>query len=137
MLNQGIPGVFSTDFPTVPPVKFDYTGDVSRSLWKPIRGTKLYKLKYGARVQLVQQGTSIFTSENHPIHLQGYDFYIIAEGFSNFNPKTSTSKFNLVNPPLRNTASVPVNGWTFIRFVKDNPGKINNKLIFHTIDTFE
>ncbi|KAL7229228.1 hypothetical protein ACSBR2_007848 [Camellia fascicularis] len=119
---QGIPGVFTTDFPAAPPVKFDYTGNVSRSLWQPVPGTKVYKLKYGATVQLVLQGTSIFTAENHPIHLHGYDFYIIAQGFGNFNPSRDTSKFNLVDPPLRNTASVPVGGWSVIRFVADNPG---------------
>ncbi|KAK6145562.1 hypothetical protein DH2020_022382 [Rehmannia glutinosa] len=119
---QGIPGVFTTDFPANPPVKFDYTGNVSRSMWQPIRGTKLYKLKYGESVQVVLQGTSIFTAENHPIHLHGYDFYIVAEGFGNFNPSRDTAKFNLVNPPLRNTASVPVGGWAVIRFVADNPG---------------
>ncbi|KAL0382186.1 UNVERIFIED_CONTAM: Laccase-12 [Sesamum calycinum] len=119
---QGIPGVFTTDFPANPPVQFDYTGNVSRSLWQPVRGTKVYKLKYGETVQLVLQGTSIFTAENHPIHLHGYDFYIIAEGFGNFNPSRDTAKFNLVDPPLRNTASVPVGGWTVIRFVADNPG---------------
>lgn len=119
---QGIPGVFTTDYPAAPPVKFDYTGNVSRSLWQPVPGTKLYKLKYGSRVQVVLQGTSIFTAENHPIHLHGYDFYIIAEGFGNFNPSTDTSKFNLVDPPLRNTVAVPVNGWAVIRFVADNPG---------------
>jgi len=120
--HQGIPGVFTTDFPAAPPVKFDYTGNVSRSLWQPVPATKLYKLKYGAKVQLVLQGTSIFTAENHPIHLHGYDFYIVAEGFGNFNPQTDTAKFNLVNPPQRNTASVPVGGWAVIRFVADNPG---------------
>ncbi|XVF24190.1 hypothetical protein REPUB_Repub13aG0106200 [Reevesia pubescens] len=119
---QGIPGVFTTDFPATPPVKFDYTGNVSRSLFQPIPGTKLYKLKYGSRVQIVIQDTSIFTPENHPIHLHGYDFYIIAEGFGNFNPKKDTSKFNLVDPPLRNTVAVPANGWAVIRFVADNPG---------------
>ncbi|KAJ8537920.1 hypothetical protein K7X08_014460 [Anisodus acutangulus] len=121
--HQGIPGIFSIDFPAVPPVKFDYTGNVSRSLWQPVSGTKVYKLKYGARVQVVLQGTSIITGENHPIHLHGYDFYIIAEGFGNFNPQTDPAKFNLVNPPIRNTASVPVNGWSVIRFVANNPGK--------------
>lgn len=118
-----VPGVFTTDFPAKPPVQFDYTGNVSRSLWQPVPGTKVYKLKYGSRVQLVLQDTSIVTPENHPIHLHGYDFYIIAEGFGNFNPQTDTSKFNLVDPPLRNTVGVPVNGWAVIRFVADNPGK--------------
>ncbi|KAL7108926.1 hypothetical protein ACP275_06G143700 [Erythranthe tilingii] len=119
---QGVPGVFTTDFPANPPLRFDYTGNVSRSLWQPSRGTKVYRLKYGETVQLVLQGTSIFTAENHPIHLHGYDFYIIAEGFGNFNAKRDTAKFNLVDPPLRNTASVPVGGWSVIRFVADNPG---------------
>ncbi|MFS7937119.1 putative laccase [Helianthus anomalus] len=122
---HGIPGVFTTDFPAKPSVTFDYTGNVSRSLWQPNFGTKVYKLKYGARVQIVLQGTSIFTPENHPIHLHGYDFYILAEGFGNFNPKTDTAKFNLVDPPLRNTVSLPIKGWAVIRFVANNPGKEN------------
>ncbi|KAJ8764045.1 hypothetical protein K2173_004936 [Erythroxylum novogranatense] len=120
--HQGVPGIFTTDFPASPPVKFDYTGNVSRSLWQPATGTKAYKLKYGSTVQLVLQDTSIVTPENHPIHLHGYDFYIVAEGFGNFNPQKDTAKFNLVDPPLRNTAAVPVNGWAVIRFVADNPG---------------
>ncbi|XP_010491073.1 PREDICTED: laccase-12 [Camelina sativa] len=121
--SNGIPGVFTTDFPAKPPVKFDYTGNnISRALFQPVKGTKLYNLKYGSRVQVVLQDTNIVTSENHPIHLHGYDFYIVGEGFGNFNPKKDTSKFNLVDPPLRNTVAVPVNGWAVIRFVADNPG---------------
>ncbi|KAG6758179.1 hypothetical protein POTOM_038515 [Populus tomentosa] len=120
--HQRIQGVFTTDFPANPPRKFDYTGNVSRSLFTPVPGTKLYRLKYGSRVQIVLQDTSIVTSENHPIHLHGYDFYIIAQGFGNYNPRTDPSKFNLVDPPLRNTVAVPVNGWAVIRFVADNPG---------------
>lgn len=117
-----VPRVFTTDFPASPPLTFDYTGNVSRSLWQPSTGTKVYKLKYGARVQLVLQGTNIATAENHPIHLHGYDFYILATGFGNFNPRTDTAKFNLLDPPLRNTVGVPVNGWAVVRFVADNPG---------------
>uniref|UniRef100_A0A0A0K8M4 Laccase n=1 Tax=Cucumis sativus TaxID=3659 RepID=A0A0A0K8M4_CUCSA len=119
---QGIPGVLTSDFPANPPVKFDYTGNVSQSLFQPVPGTKGYRLKYGSTVQVVLQDTSIVTPENHPIHLHGYDFYIIAEGFGNFDPKKDTKKFNLVDPPLRNTVAVPVNGWAVIRFVADNPG---------------
>ncbi|XP_051122780.1 laccase-12-like [Andrographis paniculata] len=119
---QGIPGVFTSDFPANPPVRFDYTGNVSRALWQPRRGTKVFRLKYGETVEVVLQGTSIFTAENHPIHLHGYDFYIVAEGFGNFNAARDAGKFNLVDPPLRNTASVPVGGWAVIRFVADNPG---------------
>ncbi|MQL91525.1 hypothetical protein Taro_024138 [Colocasia esculenta] len=119
----GVPGVFTTDFPAVPPVPFDYTGaNVSQALWTPTPGTKLLKLRYGDRVQLVLQGTSIVTAENHPIHLHGYDFYVVAQGFGNFDPSAGSAGFNMVDPPLRNTVALPVNGWAVVRFVADNPG---------------
>ncbi|KAK1271732.1 Laccase-3 [Acorus gramineus] len=120
---SGVPGVFTDDFPRAPPVQFDYTGaNVPRELWQPVRGTKGLKLKYGSVVQIVLQGTNIVAGENHPIHLHGYDFYILAEGFGNFNPATDKARFNMVDPPLRNTVAVPVNGWSVIRFKADNPG---------------
>ncbi|XP_058075501.1 laccase-3-like [Magnolia sinica] len=119
----GIPGIFTTDFPAFPPVQFDYTAaNVSQALWQPIPGTKVFKVKYGSTVQIVLQDTNIVTGENHPIHLHGYDFYILAQGFGNFNPRTDTQNFNLIDPPLRNTVAVPVSGWAVIRFVADNPG---------------
>lgn len=119
---QGIPGIFTTDFPPVPPIKFDYTGNVSRALWQPIPGTKLYKVKFGSKVQIVLQDTGIFTTEAHPIHLHGYQFYIVGQGFGNFIPNQDTANFNLIDPPSRNTIVVPVGGWAAIRFVADNPG---------------
>lgn len=120
---QGIPGVFTADFPPVPPLQFDYTGNVSRGLWQPRRGTKAYRLKYGSSVQIVLQDTSIVTTENHPMHLHGYHFYVVGSGFGNFNPATDPSRFNLVDPPVRNTIGTPTGGWVAIRFIADNPGK--------------
>ena len=120
---QGIPRVFTTDFPPVPPVQFNYTGNVPRGLWQPSTGTKLYKLKYGDTVQIVLQDTSIVTTEDHPMHLHGYHFYVIGSGFGNFNPQTDPARFNLVDPPQRNTIGTPPGGWVAIRFVADNPGK--------------
>ncbi|KAJ4839803.1 Laccase-3 [Turnera subulata] len=119
---QGQPGVFTTDFPPVPPVPFDYTGNVSRGLWTPVKATKLYKLKFGARVQIVLQDTSIVTTEDHPMHLHGYHFAVVGSGFGNFNPQTDPAKFNLYDPPIRNTIGTNPGGWVAIRFVADNPG---------------
>ncbi|CAN7137277.1 unnamed protein product, partial [Brassica rapa subsp. narinosa] len=119
---QGMPGIFTTDFPPVPPVQFDYTGNVSRGLWQPVKGTKAYKLKYRANVQIVLQDTSIVTTENHPMHLHGYQFYVVGSGFGNFNPRTDPARFNLYDPPERNTVGTPPGGWVAIRFVADNPG---------------
>ncbi|GAB4824317.1 Laccase-13 [Ancistrocladus abbreviatus] len=118
---QRTPGIFTIDFPPVPPLQFDYTGNVSRGLWQPVPGTKLYKLKYGSRVQLILQGTSILGVGEHPMHLHGYQFYVVGRGFGNFNPKTDPAKFNLIDPPSRNTISTPPGGWVAIRFVADNP----------------
>ncbi|XP_023520100.1 laccase-13-like [Cucurbita pepo subsp. pepo] len=119
---QGVPGVFTTDFPPVPPLQFDYTGNVSRGLWQPGRGTKGYRLKYGSNVQIVLQDTSIVTTEDHPMHLHGYHFYVVGSGFGNFNPATDPARFNLIDPPVRNTIGTPPGGWVAIRFVADNPG---------------
>ncbi|CAK9164146.1 unnamed protein product [Ilex paraguariensis] len=119
---QDIPGILTTDFPPVPPVKFDYTGNVSRALWQPVFGTKLYKLKFGSKVQIVLQDTGIISTEDHPIHLHGYHFYVVGQGFGNFDSRKDTAKLNLIDPPQRNTINVPVGGWSVIRFVADNPG---------------
>ncbi|GLT68508.1 hypothetical protein SLA2020_407300 [Shorea laevis] len=119
---QGAPGIFTTDFPPVPPIQFDYTGNVSRGLWQPVPGTKLFKLKYGSRVQIVLQDTSIVTTEDHPMHLHGYHFYVVGSGFGNFNPTRDTANFNLIDPPQRNTIGSNPGGWVAIRFVADNPG---------------
>lgn len=133
---RGVPGVFTTDFPPVPPVKFDYTGTVSRRLFQPRRGTKLFKLKFNSRVQLVLQDTSIVTTEDHPMHLHGYHFYVVGSGFGNFNPKTDPAKFNLVDPPQRNTIGTPPGGWVAIRFIADNPGRVSNSFSYnHSVFT--
>lgn len=120
---QGTPGVFTTDFPRFPVVQFDYTGNVSRGLWQPRRGTKTVKIKYGSTVQIVLQDTSIVTTEDHPMHLHGYHFYVVGSGFGNFNPTADPPRFNLLDPPQRNTIGTPPGGWVAIRFVADNPGQ--------------
>ncbi|KAK1283394.1 Laccase-3 [Acorus calamus] len=120
---SGMSDVFTDDIPRAPPVQFDYTGaNVPRELWQPMQGSKGLKLKYGFFAHIVLQGTNIVVGENHPIHLHGHDFYILAEGFGNFDPATDKARFNMVDPSLRNIVAVPVNGWAVIRFKADNPG---------------
>ena len=84
-----IKGVFTIEFPSNPPVKFNYTGDnIPKSLWTPIEATKVKVLQYNSTVQIVFQATNIFLAENHPMHLHGYNFYVVGQGFGNYNPKT-------------------------------------------------
>ncbi|KAK7287485.1 hypothetical protein RIF29_00765 [Crotalaria pallida] len=116
-----INGVFTTDFPANPPHVFNYSGAGPANL-QTQNGTKLYRLSFNDTVQLVMQDTGIIAPENHPIHLHGFNFFVIGRGVGNYNPITDPKGFNLVDPVERNTVGVPAGGWTAIRFRADNPG---------------
>uniref|UniRef100_A0ACD6A4Q3 Uncharacterized protein n=1 Tax=Avena sativa TaxID=4498 RepID=A0ACD6A4Q3_AVESA len=116
-----IPGVFTEDFPVTPLHKFNYTGSGPKNL-QTMNGTRVYRLPYNASVQVLLQDTGILSTESHPIHLHGFNFFVVGRGVGNYNPKTSPSTFNLIDPVERNTIGVPNGGWTAIRFRADNPG---------------
>ncbi|EXC01488.1 hypothetical protein L484_022065 [Morus notabilis] len=116
-----ISGVFTDDFPGKPPVPFNYTG-TQPSNFATTQGTRLYRLAYNSTVQLVLQDTGMITPENHPIHLHGFNFFVVGKGLGNFHPNKDPKNFNLVDPVERNTIGVPSGGWTAIRFKADNPG---------------
>ncbi|KAF5192150.1 Laccase [Thalictrum thalictroides] len=71
----------------------------------------------------VLKDTTLGAAENHPMHFHGFDFYVLAQGFGNYDPVNDPKKFNLVNPQKRNTIAVPIGGWAVIRFRADNPGE--------------
>ncbi|KAJ7954289.1 Laccase [Quillaja saponaria] len=114
-------GVYTTDFPANPPFKFNYTGNPPSNI-QATSGTKLMALTFNASVELVLQDTSIIGAESHPLHLHGYNFFVVGQGIGNFNPTKDPSTFNLVDPAERNTVGVPSGGWVAIRFLADNPG---------------
>ncbi|KAL2332944.1 hypothetical protein Fmac_014157 [Flemingia macrophylla] len=116
-----IKGVFTDDFPGNPPVVYNFTGTQPSNL-KTMKGTRVYRLPYNSTVELVLQDTGMITPENHPIHLHGFNFFVVGRGQGNFNPTKDPKKFNLVDPVERNTVGVPAGGWTAIRFRADNPG---------------
>ncbi|XP_027334824.1 laccase-4-like isoform X1 [Abrus precatorius] len=116
-----IGGVFTTDFPAKPPHVFNYSGPGPANL-NTSSGTKVYRLPFNATVQVVLQDTGIIAPENHPVHLHGFNFYVVGRGVGNYNPNTDPKNFNLVDPVERNTVGVPAGGWTAIRFRADNPG---------------
>lgn len=60
------------------------------------------------------------TDLGHPIHLHGHDFYIIASGSGTYD--STTTSLNLSNPPRRDTATLPGDGYLVIAFKTDNPG---------------
>ncbi|CAF2009478.1 BnaC07g49190D [Brassica napus] len=81
-------------------------------------------IKFGETVEIVLQGTNLGGGGiDHPMHLHGFSFYIVGFGFGNYNvTKDPSTKYNLKDPPYRNTATVPRSGWVAIRFTANNPG---------------
>lgn len=119
-----ISGVYEDDFPSRPPVVFNFTADfIPRDLWVPENGTQVRVLEYNSTVELVFQGTNTVAGIDHPMHLHGHSFYVVGSGFGNFDRDNDPGNYNLVDPALQNTIAVPVNGWTAIRFRANNPGK--------------
>ncbi|KAL2927327.1 Laccase-17 [Bienertia sinuspersici] len=114
-------GVFANNFPQMPLKKFNYTGTPPNNT-NVMNSTKVLVIPYNSNVELVMQDTSIISAESHPLHLHGYDFYVVGQGFGNFNPSKDPANYNLVDPVSRNTVGVPSGGWVAIRFKADNPG---------------
>ncbi|KAL5565899.1 hypothetical protein UlMin_029063 [Ulmus minor] len=113
--------VFTEDFPSSPMFPFNYTGTPPNNTFVT-NGTKVVVLPFNTSVEVVMQDTSILGAESHPLHLHGYNFFVVGQGFGNFHPKKDPANFNLVDPVERNTVSVPSGGWVAIRFFADNPG---------------
>ncbi|XVF68646.1 hypothetical protein PTKIN_Ptkin11bG0018100 [Pterospermum kingtungense] len=113
--------VYTTDFPNDPIVPFNYTG-IPPNNTMVSNGTKLVVLPFNTSVELIMQDTSILGAESHPLHLHGFNFFVVGQGFGNFDPNKDPKSFNLVDPIERNTVGVPSGGWVAIRFLADNPG---------------
>ncbi|KAI3896072.1 hypothetical protein MKX03_005891 [Papaver bracteatum] len=115
--------VYSPYFPYFPIHPFDYTGNNTINNTNVISNTtNLVVLPFGTSVELIMQDTSILGAESHPLHLHGYNFFVMGQGFGNYDPINDPAKFNLVDPVERNTVGVPSGGWVAIRFRADNPG---------------
>ncbi|KAG2670254.1 hypothetical protein I3760_14G077100 [Carya illinoinensis] len=114
-------GVYHPDFPSSPIFPFNYTGNPPNNTMVS-NGTKLVVLPFNTSVELIMQDTSILGAESHPLHLHGFNFFVVGQGFGNFDPNKDPANFNLVDPVERNTVGVPSGGWVAIRFQADNPG---------------
>ncbi|GMP85494.1 hypothetical protein CsSME_00038623 [Camellia sinensis var. sinensis] len=114
-------GVYNSDFPFNPTHWFNYTGNSPNNTMVG-NGTKVLVLPFNTSVELVMQDTSILGAESHPLHLHGFNFFVVGQGFGNYDPNVDPKSFNLVDPIERNTVGVPSGGWIAIRFLADNPG---------------
>jgi len=80
-------------------------------------------------VYLVVTGNSTHNSLNktqipaaHPIHLHGHDFAILAQENKTYDEVESPKTFKYANPPRRDVALLPKNGYLALAFKSDNPG---------------
>lgn len=56
---------------------------------------------------------------SHPVHLHGFDFYILAQGTGTYSDSVT---LNTDNPPRRDVAMLPASGFLVLAFETDNPG---------------
>lgn len=114
---------YALDFPEKPLIFFNYTGvDPLTENMNTEFGTRLLALPYYTNLEIVFQDTGFLNVENHPIHVHGHNFFIVGWGMGNYNVGKDPAKYNLIDPPERNTVGVPKGGWAAIRFKADNPG---------------
>ncbi|XWS42029.1 hypothetical protein CRYUN_Cryun17cG0133600 [Craigia yunnanensis] len=118
---NNLEGCYSTHFPDKPEKMYDFVNEAPNNIGvdtQPAIGTQVSVLEYGWAVQVIFQDTGIVATENHPMHLHGFSFYLLGTGLGNFNSSTAILYF--YDPPYRNTVGVPVGGWAVIRFRADN-----------------
>lgn len=72
-------------------------------------------------IQIIDIMLQNFDDGNHPLHLHGYKFFVMAQGHG-YPPDNITDTLDVSNPLRRDTASVEAFGWTLIRLIADNPG---------------
>ena len=125
--HKGMNRVYTTDFPSNPTTvaNINFTSDkpVEQYYLTTHRGPKVMTLEYNQTVQIVLQNVNVWGLDNHPFHLHGHVFYVVGRGIGNYNATTAPKNFNLVDPQVLNTVSLPDYGWVAIRFVTNNPGK--------------
>ncbi|KAL5764228.1 hypothetical protein ACOSQ2_016822 [Xanthoceras sorbifolium] len=89
-------GVYSPYFPIYLKIQFNYTGTPPNNTMVS-NGTKLVVLPFN---------TYILGAKSHPLHLHGFNFFVVGQGFGNFDPNKDPAKFNLVDPVERNIVGV-------------------------------
>ncbi|KAF2123461.1 multicopper oxidase [Dothidotthia symphoricarpi CBS 119687] len=73
---------------------------------------------------VIQQGSNIGVGPPglpHPIHLHGHDFYVL-DAQANAVWSGDISRLKTDNPPRRDTATLPSQGYLVLAFESDNPG---------------
>ena len=103
---------------------------------RPLAGAHFGRLALGAVVEVVLQnnaanafngdfrpeGGARTAQEQHPFHLHGQHFWVLGAAVGNWTEEGATAAMNLVDPPRRDTLTLPPGGYAVLRFVAANPG---------------
>lgn len=105
--------------------------------------TYVLEVALGETVEFVLVDEGNIGDENHPYHLHGHSFSVVAMGKLGSNTTVADVVAldeaggiirKLENPVLKDTVTVPDGGFTIIRFTADNPGYwlMHCHLVFHS-----
>ncbi|XP_063981172.1 uncharacterized protein LOC135164603 [Diachasmimorpha longicaudata] len=126
-----------TNFPllaqrdAITPDQFCNSSTVGDCRYKYCACTHVLQVDLGSVVELVLVDEGVRLNVNHPFHLHGSAFRVIAMGQIGENvtvdevkklDAAGQIKRQLKNAPLKDTVIVPHGGYTIIRFYADNPG---------------
>ncbi|XP_015584710.1 laccase-4 [Cephus cinctus] len=91
----------------------------------------LYPVSKNSLVEVVLVDLSLNRDQDHPMHLHGYEFYVVAMESVGVNISLDEIKRlneaglldkKLYGAPVKDNIGVPSRGYTIIRFVASNPG---------------
>ncbi|XP_069956892.1 uncharacterized protein [Cherax quadricarinatus] len=105
--------------------------------------TYVLELGLGETVEIVVVEEGLIGSGNHPFHLHGYNFHVVAMqrlgSLTTLEEVRALDDAGLITRKLENavkkdTVTVPEGGYTIIRFTADNPGwwAMHCHLVFHS-----
>lgn len=93
--------------------------------------TRDFQVPLGSIVELVIIDEGLAYDANHPIHMHGYKFRVVAmervgENVTVEQVKTIDAEGiisrNLLDAPLKDTVTIPDGGYTIVRLEANNPG---------------
>jgi hypothetical protein len=103
------------------PTIFNPKGNNHESLSQLVVNTTLSENDQWIELLITGPGGNGTQFAAHPIHLHGHDFALLSQEDKPFDPTTAVIKRD--NPPRRDVALLPLNGYLLIAFKADNPGK--------------
>ncbi|KAG0183291.1 hypothetical protein DFQ28_001822 [Apophysomyces sp. BC1034] len=120
-LNRGMFNEIPYLTPKVPTLNtlFSIGGNLSSNVDVYGPQTMAYVLKHLDMVEIVLNNLD---DGDHPFHLHGHAFQIVARGEGLYTGNKSEATWVIDNPTTRDTVLVPGLGYTIIRFRADNPG---------------